>query len=115
MDTITVTVVSVVEDTDPYGDTATSTTLADYPGCLFAPRARSERANARTPAVISGGTVYVPAGVTVDADDLVVLPPGVHMDGSTVVYDGQVYAVDGEPGVWGLAGMEIAVKRWEQP
>lgn len=101
----TVTVVSTTTDTDPDGNKTTVQTRTDVPGCAFAPRSSNERADARTPAVITGGTVYMPAGSVLDADD------GIEVDGV-------LYAVEGDPGKWVSPftgrdfGLEVAVKKW---
>ena len=102
-DAITVTLVSATVTTDDLGDSTEEQTTQDIPGCLFAPRASSERADPRSPAVISGATLYLPAGIAVRPTDYFVIAVGMPFDGT--------WQVDGEPGYWGSAGVEVAIKR----
>jgi len=103
-DYITVQLVTVTTTTDKYGDSTETETSQDVEQCLFAPRTSTERDDPRQPAVITGGTLYMPYGAPVPGpNDYLVTP------------DGRKWAVDGEAGVWGTAGIEVALKRWEQP
>jgi len=102
-DYITVQMVSTTTTMDQYGDSTTSETSQNIEQCLFAPRTSTERTDPRQPAVITGGALYMPYGApTPKAVDYVVI-------------EGRKWAVDGEPGVWGTGGIELALKRWEQP
>ena len=103
-DYITVQLVTVTTTTDQYGDSTETETSQDVDMCLFAPRTSTERSDPRQPAVITGGTLYI-TGV-----DAPVPEPGDYF----VIAD-RKWAVDGEAGVWGTAGVEVALKRWEQP
>lgn len=95
----TVTVVSVATTTDKYGDRVRVETQTVVSGCLVAPRSSSERGDGDGPAVIAGASVYMPAGTVVNPDDHLLI-------------GGVRYDVTGEPGVWGSAGVEVAVTRW---
>jgi hypothetical protein len=98
MRTITATVVSVETVTDPLGNETTTEVRSDVPGCLFAPRSSTERADPRSPAVITGAWLYLPADTTTpDPADYFLI-------------DGTRYDVEGEPGVWTDRGIEVAVK-----
>lgn len=102
-DYVTVTLETVTSTTDAYGDTTETVSTTDIPGCLFAPRSSSERTDPSTPAVIDGGSVYMPYGVpSIGSVDRLLI-------------NGEAWSVEGIPGVWGTAGVEVAVKRWEQP
>jgi hypothetical protein len=93
---------------DIYGDsTATSPTDTAWGPCALAPRTSTERADNRTPAVVTALTIYGPQpGPTSGAR--VVIPSG--------TYAG-TWEVEGIPGEWtspftGWApGVEVAVKR----
>lgn len=105
----TVTHIAVTKTTDPYGnDTVTKADPVPVAGVVFAPRASTERADSRTPAVITGGTLYGLKGVTISP-----------LDQFTV--DGVLYDVEGDAGHWVSPftgrdfGYEVAVKRYEQP
>jgi hypothetical protein len=101
---ITITVVSVTTTRDDYGDETNTQTTATVAGCLFAPRSSTERSNTRSPAVISGGTIYKPGpGLVVNADDKITI------SGVSPMIDG-TWSVEGEPGYWGV-GTEVAVTR----
>jgi hypothetical protein len=101
---ITITVTSVTVTDDGLGNTTETTTNATVPGVLFAPRSSSERTDSRTPAVITGGTIYKRGpGLTVDANDRITI------SGVSPMIDG-TWQVEGEPGYWG-AGTEVAVVR----
>lgn len=98
-----VTIRSTVTTRDEFGDSTTVVTDIPWGPCAVAPRSSSESADANSPAVIVGLTIYGPT-VALNSDD-------------TLVVGGVVYEVDGIPGVWespftGWApGMEVAVKR----
>jgi len=102
-DYITVSLVTVTTTTDQYGDSTETETSQDVDQCLFAPRTSTDREDPRQPAVITGGALYMPYGAPIPG-------PNDHF-----VIDGRKWAVDGEPAVWGTAGIEVALKRWEQP
>lgn len=102
MDYITITLQSVTTTTDAYGDVTETTTSTDIDNCLFAPRSSTERTDPSTPAVIDGGAVYLPYGSPAIAST------------DRLVINGDTWTVEGMPGVWGTAGVEVAVKRWEQ-
>lgn len=68
----------------------------DVEGCLFAPGSSSEyQLNANQ--VVTGGTVYAPPGTNVRETD-------------RLRVRGDVYEVDGKPGVWGGVGVEIRLR-----
>ncbi len=96
--TVTITVVSTTETTDADGNTTVVETRASVRNCLLAPRTSADRDDPRSPAVITGATVYMPAGTVLDADDRLEIL-------------GQPYTIEGEPGVWSGAGLEVAVQR----
>lgn len=94
---------------DRYGDsTATSPTDTAWGPCAVAPRSSTERADERSPAVITALTIYGPQPGPSSAA-LIVFPSG-H------TYEGE-WLVDGIPGEWkspftGWApGVEVAVRR----
>lgn len=98
-DSPTLSLVTVTKTTNNVGDvTRTETTTQLGSNWLFAPRSSSERVDPRSPAVISGAALYGPAGVTIGPDDYFLI-------------DGERWDVEGEPGYWGSAGVEVAVKR----
>lgn len=100
---VNVTVVRVTTTTDAYGDSVTTESRTEIPGCLFAPRSSTDRTDPRTPAVLSGATVYTGSGGSIiDSDD-------------KLIVNGRTYAVEGDPGAWGSEGVEVAVSRWVQP
>jgi hypothetical protein len=101
---ISVTVVSVTTTTDPLGNT-TETTTSTPETVLFAPRASSERADQRSPAVITGATIYKRGpGLSIDPDDrLLIAGVDPKIDGT--------WQVDGDAGFWGNAGTEVASVR----
>lgn len=74
-------------------------------GCLIAPRSTSENLDGRT-GVIVGVTVYLPAWADITSADRLVIR-------------GELYDVNGEPGVWTSPGhpecdgIEVAAKRSE--
>lgn len=94
---------TVTTERDEYGDSTTEVVEEDWGPCAIAPRTATEREDSRSPAVIEGLTVYGPPR-DLDADD------------ELIIY-GEVYVIDGRPGVWrnpftGWApGIEVAVKR----
>jgi hypothetical protein len=95
------------ESVDKYGDATGSSSDASWGPCGIAPRTSAERSDSRSPAVVTGLTIYGPAA-TIAADAQVVIPSG--------PYSG-TWDVEGIPGVWqspftGWApGIEVAVKR----
>lgn len=98
-DVQTATVISSTETTDPDGNTTTVQTTRDVPGCLLAPRTSTERGDFLAPAVIIGKSLYGPPDLLpLDADDWIMVA-------------GEEYEVEGEPGAWGSAGVEVALKR----
>lgn len=98
---------------DAYGDPvaagpgASDITLT---GCAKAPRASDERRSERSPAVLTGITLYVPGeqGAAIQAS-------------SRIEVDGTVYEVEGDPGEWrspftgAVKGYEVALSEWSQP
>lgn len=103
MKTISVTVVSTVTTTTDDGDSSHVTIEVEYDGCLFAPRSSSERNSSRSPAVITGATLYREGGLPVDADD------EIRISGVSPQVDG-TWQVEGAPGDWGV-GVEVAITR----
>lgn len=101
MNAVTATVLEEQVTTDAYGDTTTVEVSTDVAGCLFAPRSSTERADSRTPAVITGASLYAPAGTVISPT-------------SKIIVNGETYTVEGQPGDWGV-GIEVALQRWEQP
>jgi hypothetical protein len=106
---VTLTIRTGVEsEVDEYGDTTvTAPTDTTWGPCALAPRTSTERADNRTPAVVTALTIYGPQpGPTSGAR--VVIPSG--------TYAG-TWEVEGIPGEWtspftGWApGVEVAVKR----
>lgn len=100
---ISVTVVSVTTTKDPLGNTTTTETSTVYDKCRFAPRSSQERSDSRSPAVITGGTLYRRGELPVDSDDRIVI------SGQSDLIDG-TWQVEGDPGYWGR-GTEVAIKR----
>lgn len=104
----TVTVRSTVTTTDEYGDSTTETSESVLDWALVAPRASSERADSRTPAVVTAASIYGPFGTSLNAESvLIVADHSPSMDGE--------WQVEGRPGDWSLGdwrpGFEVAVKR----
>jgi hypothetical protein len=99
----TLTLVSTITTTDPLGDSTTIETETSWGPCAVAPRYATESTDPRVPPVIVGKVIYGPA-VAIDSDDRIRI-------------DGELYEVDGLPGVWespftGWApGIEVPVKR----
>lgn len=102
-----------VPGTDDYGDpVAAPAGSADVElvGCVKAPRSSEERRTERSPAVITGLTLYVPGD-----QGAAILPS------SLLEVDGERWEVEGEPGQWvspfvgRRRGVEVALARWEQP
>lgn len=98
---------SNAESTDGYGDTVYTPTDRSWGPCAIAPRASVEREDSRTPAVVTGLTIYGPAA-SFTANSQVVIPSG--------PYAG-TWDVEGIPGVWSspftgwAPGVEVAVTR----
>lgn len=100
---VTVTVRSTVTTRDDLGDGTTVVSEVAWSGCMVAPRTSDENADPSRPSLIVGKTVYGPATVSIDSDDILVI-------------DGVEWQVDGLPGDWpwpmgGMAGLEVPVKR----
>lgn len=125
---ITVSLVRDQTTRDKYNDTTETWTITEVPYCQYAPRSSEERVNATEPAVLTGGTLYMPPGSPAPgANDVIALPPGTVDDGGNPipgaqldedgqpVYNGPTYAVQGDAGVWPGVGIEVAVQRWSQP
>lgn len=106
----TVSVVTAGEATDPYSGEPVadwdSATFADVTGVAVEPRPSQEPAQDARNAVISGFTLYFPAGAAIDA-------------GNRVIVRGRTYSVLGEPAVWRNPftgwepGMVVQVERTE--
>ena len=104
------TLVSTTTTTDDYGDTTSVTVTYEWGPCAIAPRYATESVDPRVPPVIVGKVVYGPpldvdpADLTINSDDLLVLPDG-------------EYQVDGLGGDWQSPftgwhpGLEVPVKR----
>jgi hypothetical protein len=107
----TVSVIHVTTTDDGLGNTTTETTEEVLEWALFAPRASEERADSRSPAVITSASVYGPFGIELDSDDLIVV------SGHSPAANGE-WVVEGMPGHWSLGdwrpGLEVAVKRTHQ-
>ena len=95
---LTATRVRVETIIDDYGDTTTVETQTEIRGCLLAPRTSTERVDSRSPAVITGASLYLPATAEVPQ-------PADHF-----LIDGRRYEQEGEAGVWPGRGIEVAVK-----
>ena len=99
---------SVATTTDAYGDSSTTTSDTTLDWALIAPRASSERADSRAPAVLTAATIYGPFGMAINADDLFIV------SGHSASMDG-TWLVEGRSGDWSLGatefGFEVAVKR----
>lgn len=100
---VTVTLRSRTTTVDEFGAGTTEDVESDWEGCMVAPRYATEGTDPSRPALIVGKTVYGPATVTIDADDILVV-------------DGLEWQVDGLPGDWpwpggGMAGLEVPIKR----
>jgi hypothetical protein len=99
----TLTLISTTTTTDPLGDSTTTETETLWGPCAVAPRYATESTDPRVPPVIVGKVIYGPV-VAIDSDDRIRI-------------DGELYEVDGLPGVWespftGWApGIEVPVKR----
>ena len=98
----------VLGDEDNYGDAPAGTpTNVSWGPCAIAPRSSTEREDSRTPAVVTGLTIYGPAA-SFTANSQVVIPSG--------PYAG-TWDVEGIPGVWSspftgwAPGVEVAVTR----
>lgn len=91
---------------DSQGNPVFGVSEAPVDGCVFAPRGSDESNDATGPRVITGGTVYAPAGTDIRYTDKLVIR-------------GDVFVVDGEVGEWVPpfptakvpGGVEVAVKR----
>lgn len=99
---ITVTLVSTTTTDDGLGNTTDETTSDDYL-VRYAPRSSSERTDNRTPAVLSGATLYARGEFPVYAADSIVIADQHPMIDGT-------WQVDGDAGYWGV-GVEVAIKR----
>lgn len=96
-DTETVTVIRPT-GRDAFGDPQPGVpTEFDVPGCLFVPGPSRELGFAANQ-VDTDGTIYAPAGTDVQPSD-------------KVRVRGDVYAVVGEPQVWGSFGTVIVLRR----
>lgn len=102
---ISVTLETVTEMPDTYGNVSESVSSTTYDRVQFAPRSSTERADPRVPAVITGATLYRRGDFPVFAADRIVIA-----DQSPMI-DG-TWQVDGEAGYWGR-GVEVAIKRAE--
>jgi hypothetical protein len=100
---ITVTLMATTTTDDGLGNTTDETTSTDYPGVRYAPRSSAERTDARTPAVLSGATLYARGDFPVHAADSIVIAD------QHPLIDG-TWQVDGDAGYWGV-GVEAAIKR----
>jgi hypothetical protein len=102
---VTVTVNSIDVDTDDNGDSTSTPTSAEVTDVLFAPRSSDEHSDSRSPTVITGATLYKRGpGLTVGPNDTITIAGVSSMVNGT-------WQVVGEPGCWGTAGTEVAVKR----
>lgn len=90
---VMVTLVSTTTTDDGLGNTTTEAVTYEWGPCAIAPRYATESSDPRVPPVIVGKTVMGPpievdpADLTMNSDDLLVLPDG-------------EYQVDGLPGEW---------------
>ena len=106
---VTVTVRAPVNaDPDPYGDTdPDAPTDSDWGPCAIAPRTSDERADSRSPGVITGLTIYGPPR-TIAPNSQIVIASG--------TYAG-TWEVEGIPGDWQSPftgwhpGLEVPVTR----
>lgn len=101
---VMVTVRNTVAVVDDLGDSDdASPTTSEWGPCAVAPRTSTERADSRSPAVITGLTIYGPKRELKATDQLVI--------------DGDVYDIEGIPGDWTSPftgwepGIEVAVTR----
>lgn len=100
---ISVTLVTVTATDDGLGNLTETTTEATYDKVRFAPRASSERTDSRSPAVITGASLYRRGEFPAARADRIVIA------GVSDLIDG-TWQVDGEPGYWGR-GTEVAITR----
>lgn len=100
---ITVTLVSVVTTTDDLGDATETTTSTTYDAVRLAPRTSSERVDSRSPAIVTGATLYRRDAFPVTPDDRIIIAD------QHPLIDG-TWQVEGDPGYWGR-GVEVAIKR----
>lgn len=100
---ITVTLVSTTQTTDDLGNVTETSTSTTYDKVRFAPRSSSERTDSRSPAVITGATVYRRGEFPAKAADRIVI------SAQNPLIDG-TWQVEGDSGYWG-AGVEVAIKR----
>lgn len=100
---IAVSLVNVVETVDEYGDTTEVITSVTYNMVRFAPRGSAERTDSRSPAVLTGATLYRRDEFPVTPTDRIVIA------GQHALIDG-TWQVEGEAGYWGR-GIEVAIKR----
>jgi hypothetical protein len=77
MDTQTVTAIQVTTTDDGLGNTTTTQTEQTVSGVLFEPRQATERTDSRSPGVVTPAKFYLPIGLELDADDVIVDAAGV--------------------------------------
>lgn len=100
---ITVTLVTVTTTDDGLGNTTETPTPTVYEGVRFAPRSSSERTSTRSPAVLTGATLYRRGSFPATPAARVIIA------GQDPLIDG-TWQVEGDPGYWG-AGIEVAIQR----
>lgn len=104
----TVSVVSTTTTTDNDGNSSDSTSTATLEWALVAPRSSTERADPRSPAVITAATLYAPFDTAIDSTDTVTIA------GHSAAMNG-TWRVEGMPGPWSLGdwkpGLEVALRR----
>lgn len=91
-------VISTPSATDRYGDPTGTPTQVTVDGCLLAPLPSTETDTQLQDNTGDGYTVYAPAGTAVNASQ-------------SVVVDGVVFRVAGEPRPWAEAGIEFNILR----
>jgi hypothetical protein len=103
-ETITITRQGAQTGEDTQGNPTYATSTIDVKGCAFAPASSDESGDTFGGRILSGGTVYAPAGT-------VFLPSDV------LTIRGNPWHIDGEAGEWRspftnrVKGVEVAVKR----
>lgn len=105
----TVTVVSVVTDTDPDGNSTVTEQETSLEWALVAPRASTERINPSAPAVVTDAQLYGrPFDFDLDADDLI------RVADHSPALNGE-WRIVGMPGPWSFGswrpGFEVALRR----